>query len=65
MSGEVTVTCDCGAPMTERTNGQNGSTFMGCTRYPDCKKTQGLPAYLALKRAGALELPGLDPGSED
>lgn len=57
----VTVTCRCGAPMVERTNGVNGSTFLGCTRYPDCTETQKVPAYLEVIRAGGIELPGLSP----
>jgi ssDNA-binding Zn-finger/Zn-ribbon topoisomerase 1 len=64
MSGDVTVTCRCGAPMVERTNSQSGSTFMGCTRFPTCTETQKVPAYLEVIRAGGLELPGLF-GSED
>lgn len=56
----VIVTCGCGAPMVERTNGLNGSTFMGCTRYPDCNETAKVPAYLEVKRSGGMELPGLE-----
>jgi hypothetical protein len=45
--------------MVERTNSVNGSTFLGCTGYPDfCSETAKLPEYIRLKRAGAAELPG-------
>jgi ssDNA-binding Zn-finger/Zn-ribbon topoisomerase 1 len=46
--------------MVERENSTNGSRFLGCTRYPDCTQTAALPAYLSMKRAGAVELPGLE-----
>lgn len=58
--GEVTVTCACGAPMVERTNGQNGSAFLGCTRYPKCRETQAVPAAVEMRRAGGIPLPGLE-----
>lgn len=60
MSGEPTVTCECGARMVERENSLNRSTFMGCTRYPDCTKTQAVPAAVTMRRAGGIELPGLE-----
>lgn len=61
MSEQATITCpSCGAPMVERVNRMNLSTFMGCSRYPDCQETQKLPAWLEVKRAGGLELPGLE-----
>lgn len=58
MTGQPAITCTCGAPMVERLNRQNLSTFMGCTKFPDCNETQKVPAYIEVKRAGALELPG-------
>ena len=30
----------CGANMKVRKNTKNGSTFWGCTNYPDCKTTK-------------------------
>lgn len=61
MTDQVTISCPaCGAPMVERENRQNGSRFMGCSRYPDCEETAKVPAYLEVKRAGGLELPGLE-----
>jgi ssDNA-binding Zn-finger/Zn-ribbon topoisomerase 1 len=62
VKGEVApIACsDCGAPMVERENGQNGSHFLGCARYPECTHTEKLPAFVEMKRAGALELPGLE-----
>ena len=61
MADNVTISCAaCGAPMVERENRHNGSHFMGCTRYPDCDQTAKVPAFLEVKRAGGIELPGLD-----
>lgn len=60
MPGEPTVTCDCGAPMVERLNTINLSLFYGCTRYPDCTKTRAVPAAVEMRRAGGIELPGLE-----
>lgn len=61
MSDAVTISCPaCGAPMVERTNRANLSTFMGCSRYPDCDETAKVPAYLEVKRAGGMELPGME-----
>lgn len=31
---------ECGAPMKERTNRQNGNKFYGCTQYPECRGTR-------------------------
>lgn len=62
---EVTVTCECGAPMVERVNRLNLSRFYGCSRYPDCQVTRAVPAAVEMRRAGGLPLPGLDaPGEE-
>lgn len=59
MTDSLTVTCpSCHAPMVERENRQNGSRFMGCSNYPTCVETTKVPAYLEVKRAGGLELPG-------
>lgn len=48
------------APMVERENSLNGSRFMGCTRYPECERTQKVPAYLEVIRSGGTPLPGLE-----
>lgn len=60
MSDGLTVTCpECGRPMVERENRQNGSRFMSCTGWPDfCSHTSKIPPYVEMKRAGGLELPG-------
>lgn len=61
MTEQVTISCPgCGSPMVERVNGQNGSRFLGCSRYPDCDETAKVPAFLEVKRAGGMELPGLE-----
>jgi ssDNA-binding Zn-finger/Zn-ribbon topoisomerase 1 len=48
----------CGKAMKVRTNSENGSRFIGCTGYPDCRFTKPLPAYIELLEAGAEQLPG-------
>ena len=64
MTDGLTVTCSsCHAPMIERTNSQNGSTFLGCTRFPECTQTQKVPAYLEVIRAGGTQLPGFEDES--
>lgn len=61
MAEQVTIACaSCGAPMVERVNRLNLSTFMGCSRYPDCDETAKVPAYLEVKRRGGVELPGME-----
>lgn len=58
----LTLRCPgCGTGhLLERENRQNGSRFMGCSEFPRCRHSEPLPAYLELKRAGAVELPGLE-----
>ena len=66
MSADPVVPCRaCGSPTVERTNTQNGSRFLGCSDYPTCKETREIPAFIAMRRAGALELPGLTADRED
>lgn len=44
--------------MVIRENGENGSEFLGCPRYPKCKNTMPLPTWVEMERAGAARLPG-------
>jgi ssDNA-binding Zn-finger/Zn-ribbon topoisomerase 1 len=62
MSDQITLTCPtCGREMVERENSKTGSRFMGCTGYPEfCNETAKVPAYLEVKRAGGMELPGME-----
>jgi ssDNA-binding Zn-finger/Zn-ribbon topoisomerase 1 len=54
---ELAVRCpDCGAALVERTQHATGKPFLGCSRWPDCRHTQPLPAYLEMQRAGARPL---------
>lgn len=43
---------NCGRDLIERTNTKNGSTFLGCSGYPDCTHSERLPESLKLRRAG-------------
>lgn len=65
MSDErLTIQCPaCHRPMVERANSQNGSRFLGCSGYPTCAETAKLPAFLEVKHAGGLELPGFESES--
>lgn len=61
MSDEMTIPCpSCGAPMVERINSINLSSFLGCSRYPECRETRKVPAAVEMRRAGGIELPGLE-----
>lgn len=64
MTIKPNMTCHvCGAAMIERVNSLNLSTFMGCSRFPDCTATEKVPAYVEVQRAGGLTLPGF--GDDD
>ena len=39
-----------------RTNSQDGSQFLGCSSYPECKHTEGLPEALRLRLAGVPDM---------
>lgn len=43
---------ECGRPLVERTNRENGSTFLGCRGYPDCTHTEPIPESVRLRRQG-------------
>jgi ssDNA-binding Zn-finger/Zn-ribbon topoisomerase 1 len=43
---------DCGATMIVRRNRENGSYFLGCHRYPDCKVTMEIDEPLKMKLLG-------------
>lgn len=62
MAERIELLCPtCGRPMVERENRQNGSRFMSCTGWPDfCSETSKVPAYVEVKRAGGIELPGFE-----
>lgn len=61
MTERLTISCPvCARPLVERTNRLNGTTFLGCTGYPECQHTQGIPEYLKLLRQGYWPLPGFD-----
>jgi ssDNA-binding Zn-finger/Zn-ribbon topoisomerase 1 len=45
-------------PMVVRTNRSNGSEFLGCARWPECQRTEKLPEWVIMERAGQARLPG-------
>lgn len=54
---KITKHCPiCSAALVERTNRQNGSTFLGCSRYPECKHTEPVPESVKLRRQGQRDM---------
>lgn len=50
----ITKACpDCGRELKIRTNRENGSEFIGCTGWPECKHTEPIPESLRMRLAGA------------
>ena len=41
-----------------RTNRANGSQFLGCPNWPQCRHAQSLPEDLIMRLHGAVTLPG-------
>jgi ssDNA-binding Zn-finger/Zn-ribbon topoisomerase 1 len=53
---KVNIACpDCGAMMVVRRNRENGSYFLGCHRYPNCKVTLEIDEPLKMKLLGYKE----------
>ena len=51
--GGLADTCPrCGAAMVERRNRQDGTAFLGCTRFPDCRGTRALSGAKAVIPTG-------------
>ncbi len=52
---------ECGRALIVRTNRQDNTQFLGCSRYPACTYTQDeLPESVRLRLSGAEMLPGFD-----
>ena len=39
---EKSKRCECGGMREERQNSQTGKKFLGCSNYPNCKKTKSI-----------------------
>jgi ssDNA-binding Zn-finger/Zn-ribbon topoisomerase 1 len=53
---KTTKSCpDCGAVMIVRMNRQDGTFFLGCHRYPDCKVTMEIDEAFMMKLQGYKE----------
>lgn len=53
---KITMPCpepECKGTLEVRTNRKNGSEFLGCDRFPECKHTQPLTEYLKMVKLGA------------
>lgn len=50
----------CGRELQIRTNRHNDTQFIGCTGWPDCTHTEGIPETLRMRLMGAPELPLFD-----
>lgn len=56
------ISCpDCGAQMLYKQNHTNLSFFLGCGRFPDCKRTMEIPESLKMQLLGYQQLPGFEP----
>lgn len=44
---------ECGRDLKIRTNSTNGSQFIACTGFPDCRHTETIPETLKMQLAGA------------
>jgi ssDNA-binding Zn-finger/Zn-ribbon topoisomerase 1 len=60
MNDQITTRCPCGADQGLMTNDQRRGEFMSCSRFPECKETASVPAWISMKRSGVMELPGLE-----
>ena len=49
---------ECGQPLTQRTNRNNGSEFLGCSDWPNCTYSEELPEDVLMRRQNAAQLPG-------
>lgn len=59
--GKILKPCpECGRDLVVRRNRQNDSEFLGCTGYPECRHTEGLPEFLKMRALGAIALPGFE-----
>lgn len=50
--------CEAGTRLVVRTNNQNGSRFLGCPNFPDCRYTEEIPVAMLLELRGEPRLPG-------
>ena len=50
--------CGTGSKLVVRTNSKDGSQFLGCPNYPECKHTEPIPQDIRMIQAGAQRLPG-------
>jgi ssDNA-binding Zn-finger/Zn-ribbon topoisomerase 1 len=49
----VNKSCEkCGQKLVVRQNSKNGSWFLGCLGYPECKNTEEIPTHLLLELLG-------------
>lgn len=54
---ESDVTCpDCKTKLKVRTNRENGSQFLGCPNYPECRHTHPIPESWIMRAQGQAEL---------
>jgi len=61
--------CPNGHRFVVRANREDGSLFLGCSKYPECRETAEIPTDLLLQLTGATPLPGFavseEPGEDD
>ena len=58
---EIAKRCpQCAAELVVRQQKATGHKFLGCSQWPACDHTEPLPHDIAMRRAGALTLPGFE-----
>lgn len=51
------ISCaECGSTMLVKTNLKSGHQFLGCSNYPNCKKTSELSEAVVMRLSGAPQL---------
>lgn len=59
--GQLAGICpECGQPLEVKRRRRDNAIFVGCSASPACSFTGPLTAAMEMRRAGALELPGLE-----
>lgn len=51
---------ECGWPLVVRRNRHTDSEFLGCSQFPECRYTEGIPEWIRLVAQGAAQLPGFE-----
>lgn len=56
--------CPNGHKMAIRSNKDDDSLFLGCTKFPECRETREIPTHILMELEGAEPLPGFEISEE-